>query len=177
MSAPEQELKDLVCQIANHLKAIGVKKGDRVNLYMPMVAELPATMLACTRIGAIHSVVFAGFSAESLSDRIIDSKADVLVTTSAVLRGKKLIPLKQIADDAMDLSAKGGHNVSHCLVFDNAHAMQRSACPMKAGRDVWWDETVLKQPKEAEVEWMDAEDPLFMLYTSGSTGQPKGKRW
>ena len=168
------ELLGLVCQIANYLKSVGVKKGDRVNIYMPMVPELPATMLACTRIGAIHSVVFAGFSADSLSDRIINSTSEVLITTSAVLRGTKLIPLKQIADDAMALSERGGQPVAHCLVFDNAHALPKADCPMKKGRDVWWEEGVLTQAPTCDPVWMDAEDPLFMLYTSGSTGKPKG---
>lgn len=168
------ELKDLVCQIANSLKAAGVKKGDTVNIYMPMLPELPATMLACTRIGAIHSVVFAGFSANSLSDRILDSKCTVLVTTSGVLRGKKLIPLKQIVDDALEICTGTGHEVSTCLVFENKHALPKDKCPFKEPRDVWWDQSVLKQPKECEVEWMASEDPLFMLYTSGSTGKPKG---
>merc|ERR1711907_673906 len=166
-----QDLKDLVCQISNYLKSVGVKRGDRVNIYMP---ELPATMLACTRIGAIHSVVFAGFSANSLSDRILDNKSEVLVTASGVLRGKKLIPLKQIVDDALEICEGAGHHVKTCLVLENKHALAKGKCSVKDGRDVWWEQAITSQPKECDVEWMDSEDPLFMLYTSGSTGKPKG---
>lgn len=169
-----QELKDLVCQISNYLKSVGVKRGDRVNIYMPMLPELPATMLACTRIGAIHSVVFAGFSANSLSDRILDNKSEVLVTASGVLRGKKLIPLKQIVDDALEICEGAGHHVKTCLVLENKHALAKGKCSVKDGRDVWWEQAITSQPKECDVEWMDSEDPLFMLYTSGSTGKPKG---
>merc|ERR1711907_203019 len=166
-----QDLKDLVCQISNYLKSVGVKRGDRVNIYM---GELPATMLACTRIGAIHSVVFAGFSANSLSDRILDNKSEVLVTASGVLRGKKLIPLKQIVDDALEICEGAGHHVKTCLVLENKHALAKGKCSVKDGRDVWWEQAITSQPKECDVEWMDSEDPLFMLYTSGSTGKPKG---
>ncbi|GAQ89149.1 acetyl-CoA synthetase [Klebsormidium nitens] len=170
-----QNMLELVCQIANYLRSLGVKKGDTVCIYMPMVPELPATMLACARIGAIHSVVFGGFSAESLAGRMSDCRPKLLVTCNAVRRGAKVLNLKEIADKALELcEKKEGVRVGQSLVFENANATKRSDTAWKNGRDVWWQDVIPRQSKNAPVEWMDSEDPLFMLYTSGSTGKPKG---
>jgi len=164
-----------VCKLGNWLRAQGVKKGDNVTIYMPMVAELPIAMLACARIGAVHSVVFAGFSAEALAGRMLDSKPAVVLTCSNVSRGAKTIALKSIVDKAMDICATDGHKVSTALVYDNPNVIEEGATfPMAEGRDVLWHEALAGQPSTCPVEWMDAEDPLFMLYTSGSTGTPKG---
>lgn len=135
-----------------------------------MIPELAVSMLACARIGAVHSIVFGGFSADALCDRILDSDARVLVTTDGVMRGPKAIPLKQNADQAMDLCTGRGHAVETCFV------VHRTGSPveMKGGRDLWWEEETSSQAPECPVEWMDAEDPAFVLYTSGSTGKPKG---
>ncbi len=158
------ELRARVSRIANVLRAHGVRKGDRVCIYLPMVPELAMTMLACARIGAVHSVVFAGFSAQALRDRILDAGAKVLVTADEGLRGPKRIALKHIADEA----AEG--------VVDSVLVVRRTgaAVPMHAGRDHWLDTEEAKQRPVCPIEWMDAEDPLFVLYTSGSTGTPKG---
>ncbi len=167
-----KQLHTEVCKFANVLKKFGVKKGDRVTIYMPMIPELPIAMLACTRIGAIHSIVFGGFSPDSLSDRIVDSKCEVLVTTDGVYRGAKAVTLKANADQAMDLAAKQGVNIKHCVVFRRVGDKVNTA--MKSGRDHWWHDVMKDASPQCECEWMDAEDPLFMLYTSGSTGKPKG---
>lgn len=167
------QLLDEVCKIANFLKSSGVKKGDTVSIYLPMVPELPAAMLACARIGAIHSVVFAGFSAEALAGRLEDSSSTVVITATAVMRGSKLISLKSIVDDAIDL-CPAGHKPELVLVYDNHLAIEREKVKFVEGRDKWWDESVVPQPTSCPVEWVDAEHPLFMLYTSGSTGKPKG---
>lgn len=169
-----KEVLDEVCQLANYLRSLGVKKGDAVSIYMPMVCELPIAMLACARIGAVHSVVFGGFSAEALAGRMEDCKAKVLITASGVMRGNKKIDLKSIADTAHDMCAKAGHVVPTVVVYENDRAVPKAACPFKEGRDVWYDEAVSSQPKECPVEWVEAEHPLFLLYTSGSTGKPKG---
>ena len=156
-----------VCKFANVLKGLGVKKGDRVCLFLQMIPQLPIAMLACARIGAIHSVVFGAFSEESLRDRIQDSACKVLVTQDTALRGVKSdIPMKTKADAA----------VAQCPSIEKVIVVRRTghAVPMTAGRDIWWDEAVAKAPAVCEPEWMDAEDPLFILYTSGSTGKPKG---
>ncbi|MCG8616921.1 MAG: acetate--CoA ligase [Desulfobacterales bacterium] len=164
------ELHAMVCRFANVLKSKGVKKGDRVAIYMPMIPEISVAMMACARIGAIHSIVFGGFSADALSDRILDSHCKVLITTDGVMRGAKAVPLKQNADKAMALCEDQGHAVECCVVVNRTG----SDIQMTRGRDVWWHEEVENQEADCPVEWMDAEDPLFILYTSGSTGKPKG---
>jgi len=165
-----KQMLDEVCRCANVLKSNGVKKGDRVSIYMPMVPELAIAMLACTRIGAIHSIVFGGFSADALRDRILDSECTFLITTDGALRGKKDIPMKKACDEAMRMCEEAGKPVKTCLVFK--HTNEKTE--MKDGRDIWWDDAAKSASTTCEPEWMDAEDPLFILYTSGSTGKPKG---
>ncbi len=167
-----KELLDAVCQFANVLKKHGVKKGDRVSIYMPMVPELAIAMLACARIGAIHSIVFGGFSPQSLADRIHDSGCTVLVTTDGGFRGSKPVNLKVNADKAMDLAAEMGDEVTSCIV--SKRVGEALPIEMKSGRDCWWHDEIEGVSTECEPEPMDAEDPLFILYTSGSTGKPKG---
>ena len=161
-----REMKHHVCRIANVLHAHGVKKGDRVCIYMPMIPETVFTMLACARIGAVHSVVFGGFSAESLRDRIVDARCKVVVTANEGVRGGRRIPLKAITDRAVE----GMSMVETVLV---ARRTERDV-PMETGRDFWLDDECRKQRSTCTSEWMGAEDPLFILYTSGSTGKPKG---
>jgi acetyl-CoA synthetase len=161
-----RQLKHQVARMANVLKAHGVRKGDRVCIYMPMIPEVAYAMLACTRIGAVHSVVFAGFSAESLRDRIVDSGAEVVLTANEAPRGPKAVPLKSIVDTAID----GLSVVRRVLVARRTE----KAVPMRQGRDLWLEEEMDKQRSTCPVEWMASEDPLFILYTSGSTGKPKG---
>jgi len=168
-----RQLHAEVCKFANVLKQYGVEKGDRVSIYMPMVKELAIAMLACARIGAVHSIVFGGFSPDSLSDRIVDSTCEFLVTTDGVMRGAKAVALKANADAAMDLAAKEGVNVKTCIVYQRA-GDKVGKINMKDGRDHWWHDVMKSASPECECEWMDAEDPLFILYTSGSTGKPKG---
>ncbi|XP_022984004.1 acetyl-coenzyme A synthetase, chloroplastic/glyoxysomal-like isoform X2 [Cucurbita maxima] len=168
------ELLHKVCQLANFLKDNGVRKGDAVVIYMPMLMELPIAMLACARIGAIHSVVFAGFSSESLAQRIIDCKPKVVITCNAVKRGSKVIHLKDIVDAALTESAQNAVSVATCLTYENESALKRESTKWKTGRDIWWQDVVPKYPTTCTVEWVDAEYPLFLLYTSGSTGKPKG---
>lgn len=155
-----------VCKTANLLKKLGVKKGDRVCLYLPMIPELVYTMLACTRIGAIHSIVFAGFSAESLASRIVDAGAKIVITANVGVRGGRIIPLKDITDEAL-------RNVS---IVEKVLVVKRTGTPvhMKPGRDLDYETELKKENTNCPPEWMDSEDPLFMLYTSGSTGKPKG---
>lgn len=171
-----RELHAEVCRCANVLKSRGVKKGDRVSIYMPMIPELAVAMLACARIGAIHSIVFGGFSAEALADRIVDSTCQVLITANGTHRGEKPVPLKTAADQAMKLAdaRMGDKKVETCLVVQRVPEGQDVPCDMKEGRDIWWHETVDVADADCPCEEMDAEDPLFILYTSGSTGKPKG---
>ena len=163
-----------VCQLANYLTSQGVSKGDRVLVYLPMMLELPIAMLACARIGAMHSVVFGGFSAEAVAQRVVDCRPKIVITTGGVRRGAKPIPLKSVVDAALAHAAAEGVKVPTVLVAANGSAISNADTPWTGGRDVWWDEMVSEQPTEAPVAWVDAEEPLFMLYTSGSTGKPKG---
>jgi acetyl-CoA synthetase len=164
-----KELHTEVCKFANVLRKAGVKKGDRVCMYMQMIPELAISMLACARIGAIHSVVFGAFSPDSLKDRIQDSTCKVLVTQDTALRGKKKdVPMKTNADKALEV----------CPSIEKTIVVKRTGLdvPMKAGRDVWWNEEMAANDVAGPSPWveLDAEDPLFILYTSGSTGKPKG---
>ena len=168
-----RELHTEVCKFANVMKSFGVKKGDRVSIYMPMIPELAIAMLACARIGAVHSIVFGGFSPDSLSNRIVDSKCQFLVTADGVFRGAKAVPLKANADIAIDRAAQQGVQVHTCVVVDRVGA-KNMPIQMKAGRDHHWKDVMKSASPQCEPEWMDAEDPLFILYTSGSTGKPKG---
>ncbi|CAN1598905.1 Acs Acyl-coenzyme A synthetases/AMP-(fatty) acid ligases [Candidatus Pelagibacterales bacterium] len=161
-----QELSDEVCKLANGLKEIGVKKGDRVTIYMPMVPEGVYAMLACTRIGAIHSVVFGGFSPDSIVNRILDCKSEFVITADEGLRGQKVIPLKKNIDEAL----KKCPNVKKCIVLKRTGGN----VPFDAKRDVWYHDLTSKMSTTCKPEEMNAEDPLFILYTSGSTGKPKG---
>ncbi|XP_068237159.1 acetyl-coenzyme A synthetase, cytoplasmic isoform X2 [Palaemon carinicauda] len=186
-------LKD-VCRMANVLKSKGVAKGDRVAIYMPMIKELVVAMLAVVRIGAVHSIVFGGYSAGSLADRMLDAEASALITTDAVWRGSKLIPLKEIADDALKICRSKNRNINVNIVVKH---ISRVTAPQSAANgasngnpakkthfddtvgwddkvDVWWHDVMKDVSSECPPVWMDAEDPLFMLYTSGSTGKPKG---
>ena len=168
-------LHQQVCKFANVLKSRGVKKGDRVSIYMPMVVEATIAMLACARIGAVHSVVFGGFSAEALADRIVDSNCKTLITANGTFRGAKAIPMKPNADKAMDsASSQMGEDVETCIVVRRVGEESGIECSMMDGRDLWWDEVMQDASDKCPCEEMDAEDPLFILYTSGSTGKPKG---
>ena len=161
-----------VCRFSNVLKKYGVLKGDRVSIYMPMVPELAIAMLACARIGAIHSIVFGGFSSTALADRIVDSNCTFLITTDGSFRGAKPVPVKVNADEAIKLAAKKGVVVKTCVVVERVGS--KIPVEMISGRDYWWHEEMRKVSSTCEPEIMDAEDPLFILYTSGSTGKPKG---
>jgi len=160
------ELLREVCRVAHVLKQMGVKRGDTVAIYLPMIPEALISFLACARIGAVHSVVFAGFSSDSLRDRVIDAQSKVVITTDEGRRGGKTIATKKIVDDAL----KQCPDVTHCLVYKRTG----SEVPMTKGRDWWWHEEVEKWPAYIAPEPMNSEDPLFLLYTSGSTGKPKG---
>lgn len=160
------QLKDHVCRLANTLKARGVRKGDRVCIYMPMIPEAAFAMLACTRIGAVHSVVFGGFSPEALKDRILDSDCQTLITADEGVRGGKKVSLKANADKAL----ADCPNVHTCLVIKHTDA----DIAWQEDRDIWYHNTVDVADSDCAPESMDAEDPLFILYTSGSTGKPKG---
>ena len=162
-----KQLHAEVCKAANALRANGIKKGDRVCFYMPMVPELAIAVLACARIGAIHSVVFAGFSAQALADRINDASCKMVICSDYNNRGTKHIPVKKIVDDAMAL---GCESIETILVHKNTG----DSIEMVGGRDKWWHDEVEGQSTSCEAEEMDSEDMLFILYTSGSTGKPKG---
>ncbi|MFD2583590.1 acetate--CoA ligase [Pedobacter vanadiisoli] len=159
-------LHERVCRFANVLKRNGAKKGDRICIYMPMVPELAIAVLACARIGAVHSVIFGGFSAKSIADRINDSQCKLVITADGSYRGNKQIPLKDVIDDALI----GCPTVEKCIVLTHI----RTPVSMLKGRDVWWEDEVKHVNDVCEAEEMDAEDMLFILYTSGSTGKPKG---
>ncbi|MGH1470658.1 MAG: acetate--CoA ligase [Cellvibrionaceae bacterium] len=161
-----QELHIAVCKLANVLKSRGVHKGDRVCIYMPMIPEAAYAMLACARLGAVHSVVFGGFSPDALKDRILDSDCQVLITADEGLRGGKKVPLKENADKALE----------HCPNTHTCLVVQRTGGDVewKNGRDIWYHDEMLEAAEVCEPESMDSEDPLFILYTSGSTGKPKG---
>ncbi len=163
-----RELYERVCKLANALKTNAVKKGDRVLIYMPMSVEAVVAMQACARIGATHSVVFGGFSAKSLQERIIDAGATFVITADGQFRGGKEIALKPVVDEAFTLGGCDG--VTNTIVYQRTG----SKVAMKPGRDLWWHEAVAGQPADCEPTWVDAEHPLFILYTSGSTGKPKG---
>ncbi|TAF67209.1 MAG: acetate--CoA ligase [Cytophagales bacterium] len=161
-----KELYEKVCNFANVLLNNGVKKGDRVAIYMPMIPEAAIAMLACARIGAVHSVVFAGFSATSLADRINDAGVNTVLTTDGAYRGAKPLSIKPIVDEALEKCS----SVNKVIVFKRTS----EEVQMKNGRDVWWHEETAKVSSENKAEVMDSEDMLFILYTSGSTGKPKG---
>jgi len=171
---PEKQVRKLtyrqlyteVCRTANMLRKLGVKKGDRVCIYLPMIPEAAIAMLACARIGAIHSVVFAGFSANSLTDRINDSACSVVLTSDGAFRGAKSIDLKGIVDEAVEKCSSVRHVVVICHT--------QTDVVMQNGRDLWWHEAIEGCAEQCDPEMMDAEDMLFILYTSGSTGKPKG---
>ena len=165
-----KQLYDKVCQFANVLKNNGAKKGDRICIYMPMVPELAIAVLACARIGAIHSVVFGGFSAQSIADRILDAECNIVITTDGGVRGDKQIPMKNVIDDALVRCP----SVKKVIVLTHTH----TPVSMIKGRDVWWEDEIKKVETKGTIncdaEEMEAEDMLFILYTSGSTGKPKG---
>lgn len=161
-----KELYEKVCQLANTLKNHGIQKGDRVCIYLPMIPELAIALLACARIGAIHSVIFAGFSSSAIADRVNDAQAKMILTADGLHRGAKQIPLKRVVDEALENCP----SVEKVLVYNCLNWLPN----MKEGRDYRWEDEVYQQPKTCAPEPMDAEDPLFILYTSGSTGKPKG---
>ena len=167
-----KQVLDEVSRVANVLKSRGVKKGDRVTLFMPMVPHLPIAMLACARIGAVHSVVFGGFSAEALANRIVDADSSVVVTANGVMRGKKPIGLYDIVNKACTLAKEAGKEVTTNLIL-NRLSDALTVDPVGT-RDIFWEDVVPKADAKCDVEWVEAEHPLFVLYTSGSTGKPKG---
>nr|XP_033818873.1 acetyl-coenzyme A synthetase, cytoplasmic isoform X2 [Geotrypetes seraphini] len=192
MKITYRQLLHKVCQFANVLREQGVKKGDRISIYMPMIIELVVAMLACARIGAIHSIVFAGFSADSLCERILDSHCCLLITADGFYRGDKLISLKEIANEALQKCKEKGFPVKRCIVvkhlgrdelkvkedYSTSPPTKRMYLDMQtmwdSDVDVWWHDLMRDASKECDPEWCDSEDELFILYTSGSTGKPKG---
>lgn len=167
-----RELLAKVCQFANALKAQGIKKGDRVVIYLPMSVEGVVAMQACARIGATHSVVFGGFSAKSLEERILDAGAVAVITADEQKRGGRALPLKPAVDEGLELAHKvnPAHKVKTVIVYKRTGG----ACNMVEGRDLWWHDVIQGQADTCEPEWVESEHPLFLLYTSGSTGTPKG---
>lgn len=163
-----KELHAEVCRLGNAMRKLGIKKGDRVTLYMPMVPEAMVAMLACTRIGAVHSVVFGGFSSDSLGNRIVDSQSKLVITADEGIRGNKCTPLKVNVDRALDMD--GTDSVETVIVVHRTG----NSVPMSGRRDVWYHTLIESEEEQCEPEVMNAEDPLFLLYTSGSTGKPKG---
>lgn len=163
-----RDLHARVCQFANGLKSRGIRKGDRVIIYMPMSIEAVVAMQACARIGAIHSVVFGGFSARSLHERITDAQACAVITADAQMRGGKVMPLKPVVDEALTM---GGCEMVHSVIV---YQRAKIDTAWNAQHDIWWHDLVLGQSTACEPEWVGAEHPLFILYTSGSTGRPKG---
>lgn len=161
-----RELYEMTCQFSNTLVSNGVKKGDRVIIYMPMVPEAAVAMLACARVGAVHSVVFAGFSSTSLADRINDCEAKMVLTSDGNYRGAKQIPVKEVVDEALEKTS----SIEKVIVLNRTG----DKVDMKEGRDIWWHDAIEGQSKEFKAVEMDSEDMLFILYTSGSTGKPKG---
>ncbi|KAF6200470.1 hypothetical protein GE061_004913 [Apolygus lucorum] len=185
-----RKMLEEVCRFANVLKSKGVTKGDRVGIYMPMILEAVIAMLACARIGAVHSIVFAGFSSDSLGDRMFDCKCKVLLTVDYAYRGEKLLKLKSITDQAIKRSSDLGHQIESCIVVrhlprlsasmnctngEAAHLQEvEKEVPWDEDRDCWWHSEMEDAETSCYPVWVSAEDPLFMLYTSGSTGKPKG---
>ena len=161
-----KELHKQVCKAANGLKSLGIKKGDRVTIYLTMIPELAYVMLACARIGAIHSIIFGGFSADSIAGRVNDCKSDYIITADEGLRGGKTIPLKDITDDALNKCP----NIKKCIVIKRTG----NYVNMNNERDIWYEDMIKNTSANCDPEEMNAEDPLFILYTSGSTGKPKG---
>jgi len=161
-----KELYEETCRFSNALRAKGIKKGDRVIIYMPMVPEAAIAMLACARVGAVHSVVFAGFSSTSLADRINDCQAKMVLTSDGNFRGSKTIPLKPLVDEALEKCS----TIQSVIVFERT----KQNVEMLDGRDFWWHDCINEEPKVCDAEVLDSEDMLFILYTSGSTGKPKG---
>ena len=168
-----KQMLSMVSKFANVLKKKGVRKGDRIAIYLPMIWQLPVVMLACARIGAVHTIVFGGFSAEALRDRILDAGAKMLITTNGYWRSGKTVSSKANADIACDLCLAQGHTVDKVVVVKRLDTFD---VPMKAGRDTWFEDELAAADitEDCPAEMMDAEDPLFILYTSGSTGKPKG---
>lgn len=187
-----KKLLEETCRFANVLKSKGVTKGDRVVIYMPNILEQPIAMLACTRIGAVHSVVFAGYSSDSLAERILDSKAKILITADGVWRGEKLLLLKNICDEALEKVKKQNYQIECCVVVSHLRRLSNPQGKMNGvngtsngdaeltnvswddDRDVWWHDEMEDAEPSCYPVWLAAEDPLFILYTSGSTGKPKG---
>jgi len=180
-----KQLLDEVCKFSNVLKSKGLKKGDRVALYMPMIIELVVAMLACARIGIIHSIVFAGFSADSLAERLKDGDCSLLITADYSVRGDKSIDLKTVADNALKECGEDGVDIKMCIVVKNSSAegdgtdspkqkKAKTSVSWNEDVDLWWHDLMTGASNDCQCEWMDAEDPLFILYTSGSTGKPKG---